>query len=260
MKQFFLILLVCALGYFFAPQVLGIKTKSKEQYVNAVDYSSEERELNGKFRSVRDKMVPVATVTFVLDLEKAEQVQEPARLMYIETNHKPFGLMVTKSGIVGCWEGAPWSENAGLPMASLLDNPNMIRVKGRDCLALTALVCGSVDTREKTPGITLVDSSGDVLLRYPALNSSYNEEHRRMSMHEELVTHVMIAPKLLSVRAAGKRTARLEKIVSLKPGNAMVAYGGGGVVLLILAALWPKGRRRKKADNSALKLQSLSQH
>lgn len=102
MKQFLLLLLVCALGYFFAPQVLGIKTKSQGQYVNAVDYTSENRELNGKFCSVHDKMVPVATVTFVLDLEKTEQVQEPARLMYIETNHKPFGLMVTKAGIVWC--------------------------------------------------------------------------------------------------------------------------------------------------------------
>lgn len=106
MKQFLLLLLVCALGYFFAPQVLGIKTKSQGQYVNAVDYTSENRVLNGKFCSVHDKMVPVATVTFVLDLEKTEQVQEPARLMYIETNHKPFGLMVTKAGIVGCWDGA----------------------------------------------------------------------------------------------------------------------------------------------------------
>lgn len=260
MKQFFLILLVCALGYFFAPQVLGIKTKSKEQYVNAVDYSSEDGELYGQFRSVYDKMVPVATVSFVLDLENAEQVQEPTRLMYIETNHKPFGLMLTKAGLVGCWDGSPWGVDAALPMSALLDNPNVIRVNGRDCLALTALVCGSADRREKNPGLTVVDSSGEVLLRYPALNSSYNREHRRMSMHGELVTHVMIAPRLLSVRAAGKRTARLEKIVSLKPGNAMVAFGGGGVVLLILAALWPRERRPEKADNSALRLQSLSHH
>ena len=81
-----------------------------------------------------------------------------------------------------------------------------------------------------------------------------------MSLHGELMTHVMIAPRLLSVRAAGKRTARLEKIVSLKPGNAMVAFGGGGVVLLILAALWSRERRPEKADNSALRLQSLSHH
>ena len=259
MKQFFLLLLVCVAGYFLAPAVLGIKTSSASKYKNAGLYEETSRPLCTRVLSKGDKHVCQTTLTFALNLGEAEEVSEDTKLVSIVGSAKEFGLMLTRQGLVGNWEGRPWVMEKGIPLANLMDNPNVVRAKGTDCLVLSVIVNGSKSVEKTTPGITVVDASGSVLLSYPTLNSADNQLYKSFDFNENLVTHVMIAPKLLSVKAAGKRAVRLKEIISLKPGNALLGYGGGGVAILLLTALWPKPRRRK-ADDSALKLQSLSRH
>lgn len=259
MKQFFLILLVCVAGYFLAPDLLGIKPTSAQKFENAGAYVETNRPLYTRVLSKGDKHVCQTTLTFALDLGEAEAVSEDVNLVSIDGCAKEIGLMLTKQRLTGRRGGKPWVVEKGIPLAELMDNPNVERVKGRDCLVLSVIVNGCKSLEKTTPGITVVDASGSVLLAYPLLNPANNELFKSISFNEELVTHVMIAPKLLSVKAAGKRAVRLKEIISLKPGNALLGYGGCGVAILLLTALWPKPRRRK-ADDSALKLQSLSRH
>lgn len=252
MKQFFLVLLVCMAGFFLAPTVLGIKTTSARRYENAGTYVESSRPMYAREVGKWNKYICQTTLTMALDLDEAEKVSTDTKLVTIVGSSKEIGLMMTKQGLVGNWEGNPWGSDKGLPLADLMDNPNVVRVKGGDCLVLSVIVNGSNSVTKETPGITVVDASGKVLLSYPPLNSSDNETYRSIDFNDNLVSHVMIAPRLLSVKAAGKRAARLEKSVVQKPGNALLGYGGGGVMVLLLTAIWCRGLRRKSAVSQVM--------
>ncbi len=255
MKHFFLLLGVCVVGYLLAPSVLGIKSKSAEPYINEGVYSSADTPLYTRKMGGRNHMNCQTSLTIMLDLNEVETVKEPEELVTIVGSSKEFGLFLTKEGLAGNWGGELWGANKALSLSRLLEHPGSVRIKDRDYLALTVLVNGA---REVTsPGVTVVDSSGEVLLEYPALNTALNEHYSSVKFSQRCISHVMIAPKLLSLKAAGKRAVRMEKTVSVKPGNAMVAFGGGGVVLLVLAALWSKVRKRRSVDKE-FPLQSLS--
>lgn len=240
MKRFFVLAVICAIGYFLAPQVLGIKTRSGNEYVNKCTYQHEAKAVYEMRPSENRSAVPVSTITMILDLEMLEQVKEPTSLISLQGNHAQFGLSVTQKGIVGTWTGKLWKPQQILPVSALLDNPNVLHFKGKDVLTLTMLVSGSTDPDDRTPGITLVDCSGDVVMSWPGLNSYYNKRYNSITVNDMLVSHVSVLPKLLSVRGAGKRGHYLEKTVCVKPGNAMLAYGGGGLALLLLVALWAR--------------------
>lgn len=263
MKQFLILVVVCALGYFFAPQVLGIKADSSHQYRNEVTYSKEDKKLYSVKPGQNNSKVCQTSFSIMLDLTEAENVKENTQLLSIKGNARSFGLLMTKDGLMGCWEGNPWGAEKTIPLSRLQNNENVISTRGADKLSLTVLVDGIPEqTKSQTPGVTLVDASGDVLLAYPPLNTVFNSSYQSVEFNERLISHVMITPKLLSVKGAAARARRLEKLASFKPGNAMVAFGGGGMLLLILAAAWAKAAapQPKHADNSALKMQSLSSH
>lgn len=263
MKQFLILVVVCALGYFFAPQVLGIKADSSHQYKNAVTYSGEDERLCSVKHGQNNSKGCQTSLSIMLDLTAAENVNENIQLLSIKGNARSFGLLMTKDGLMGCWAGNPWGAEKAIPLSRLQNNENVISTRDADKLALTVLVNGlSWPTNSQTRGVTLVDASGDTILSYPRLNAGANSSYQSVEFDETLISHVMITPKLLSVKGAAARARRLEKLASFKPGNAMVAFGGGGMVLLILAAAWAKASapQPKHADNSALKMQSLSSH
>lgn len=247
MKQFFLLLLICAAGFFLAPSVLGIKPKSAQQYINAGEYFESDAALYSRKKGKKNRECCQSTLAIMLDLNALEDVKEETRLVSIMGNAAEIGLMLTGKGLQGNWTGLPWGDEAAVPVSRLLENPNSVRINGVDYLALTVLVNGSHTHALQQPGITVVDASGSILLSYPALNTASNERYASMTFDQKYISHVMISPKLLSVKGAAKRAARLEKMVAVKPGNAMVAYGGGGVVLLVLAALLSKIKSPRRA-------------
>lgn len=247
MKHFFLLLLICVAGFFLAPAVLGVKPRSAQQYVNAGSYSESDTALYSHKMGKGNRMCCQSTLTIMLDLNALEDVKEEARLVSVMGNAAELGLMLTGNGLQGNWHGRPWGDEKAVPVSRLLDNPNSVRINGVDYLALTVLVNGSSTHAFQQPGITVVDASGDILLSYPMLNTAENEQYTSMIFEPKYISHVMISPKLLSVKGAAKRAARLEKTVATKPGNAMIAFGGGGVVLLVLAALLAKVQRRRRS-------------
>lgn len=248
MKHFFLLLLICVAGFFLAPTVLGVKPKSAQQYVNAETYTEPDTALYARKMGKRNRLCCQSTLTILLDLNALEEVKEESRLVAIMGNAAEIGLILAPNGLQGNWKGKSWGADAAVPVSRLLENPNSFRVNGVDYLALTVLVNGSSSHALQQPGITVVDASGDVLLSYPSLNTADNEHYASMSFDSKYISHVMILPKLISLKGAAKRAARLEKTVAVKPGNAMVAYGGGGVVLLVLAALLGKVTKPRRAS------------
>lgn len=263
MKRFIILLIICFAGYFSAPMTLGRKMRPDSDFTNQGIYSAEDKEICGMVRSVAySKDVPVCSITMMLNLSAAEQLNNETELVTVKANHSELGLMISKEGIVGQWQGSPWRTHLRVPLSQLIENINVQNVKGDECISLTMLVSGSTDPADKTPGVTLVDASGEVVLSLQGLNSAYNRNYTAVNLNKELVSHSIVSPRLLSVRGAGKRSARLAKAVSRKPGNALVAYGAAGVLLMVLSGIWAAAcpARRKKADASALRLQSLSSH
>ena len=261
MKRFIILLIICAAGYLAAPLALGRKMKADSDFANQGIYSAEKKEISGKMHSVAlGKEVPVCSITMMLNLSAAEQLNNETGLVTVKANHGDLGLMISKEGIVGQWQGSPWRTHLRVPLSQLVENINVQNVKGDECISLTMLVSGSTDPADKTPGVTLVDGSGEVVLSFQHLNSAYNRIYTAVNLNKALVSHSIVSPRLLSVRGAGKRAARLAKAVSRKPGNALVAYGSAGVLLLGLSGIWAAAcpARRRKADASALRLQSLS--
>lgn len=90
------------------------------------------------------------------------------------------------------------------------------------------------------PGITVIDSSGKPLKRFPGLGSFRICEYQKISIDKKLVEFARIHPRPLTIRAAGRRAAELEKKAFAAMGNPFVVYGGGAVILLLLTWLWSK--------------------
>lgn len=263
MKHFLLLVLVCALGYFLAPQVLGIKPSASKDIINQGEYLEEDRKL---YRTAMGKMnSPYAStsITFMLVLDELESVQNEEKLVTIEGNDRELGFLLTGKGIEPNWAGKVWDKSEPIPYARLLNNENVVTVDGQDCLALTMLVTGTMyEAVEKYPGITLVDASENILYQNGLLNTLKNSHYKSIRLNEKYVTHVSINSKYCSIPVAAKRAARLEKKALQRPGNKMVAFGGGGLVVLVLSAIWSHvcPVRRKKSGSSAIKRQGLTTH
>lgn len=262
MKHFILLVVVCALGYFLAPSVLGIKASSVHSVQNQGEYLPEDGKMYRTVMGKRGRQFAVTTASFVLVLDELESVQNDEKLITFEGCDKELGFFLTKDGMVANWDGNRWNPEMNIPYARLLNNENVMTVNGRDCLALTMLVNGvAAVTDEPNPGVTLVDASGSVLYHAEKLNTVKNTSYVSIRAKENRISHMVINPRLCSLKAAAKRTVKLEKKALQKPGSKMVAFGGGGLVILLLSAIWSRVCPVKlKSSTAPIKRQGLVTH
>lgn len=263
MKHFLLLVLVCALGYFLAPQVLGIKSSAARDILNQGEYLAEDVKLYRAIQGNHNCTYGTSSATFVLVLDELESVQKEEKLITFVGCDKELGFILTKDGLEANWDGRIWSQSQTIPYSRLLNNENVVTISGRDCLVLTMLVNGTpYEAIDKNPGVTLVDASGTIVYQNHILNTLKNSSYKALKANEQFISHLVINPKHCSISVAAKRAARLEKKAHLKPGNKMVAFGGGGLVILVLSAIWSHvcPGLHKKSGSAAIRRQGLTTH
>lgn len=240
MKSFFLLLFVCILGYFLAPQVLGIKSGSSSKFKNRGEYMAEDCSLYQTVPRQNGAPLATGTVSFLLCLDELENIQENQRLVSFMGNMYEVGIMLSRDGIVANWAGTRWPQGQPLPYSRLADNENVVKMNGSEYLSLTVMSNVAADIAGSNPGVTLVDASGRVILSYDKLCTAYNRMFHKIIVNDNHVSHAALNPRVCSAVVAGKRAQKLEKAVASRSGNKLMAFGGGGVVVLLLAMLWNK--------------------
>lgn len=249
MKRFLLVLLMLASLFFAGWQVYQAHGSPKlRQYRNPGTYRESEGRLSTLQGDAEIASYATSSVSIVLDLDRVKETSKMHKLVTFAGAARELGIYISRSGLVGNWGGKPWAADEYKALLDdLVDNPNVFQINGGDCLALTVMSNGSMAWTQDSPGMTVVDASGNVLFSYPGLSDVNNKSFSAIKVNRKLVRYADVHGRLLPLHTAASRADELQTLVKKSGIPVRKCALAGGVTMLCLILLIADIAARRRA-------------